>query len=77
MTTKVIHSYEVTISVPFPEEHKTPARRAINDAHGYAWAPDNDVPKPVQDAHWLLNAGQQQTVTVDVYSDGTRRIRLP
>ena len=72
---EIVYTYETTVTIPFPEQHAQAARRALNAAHGYKWSATNDAPIECVNAHWLLNASQQQTVTVDVFANGERRTR--
>jgi hypothetical protein len=71
-----IHSYECSVDVPFRSADQVATRVALSKAHGHVWSEHGDVPTVVQDAHWLLNANQQQTVIVDVFANGSRRIRM-
>ena len=71
-----IYSYVVSITIPAPPSVcMLSARQAINAAHGYMWKPEGMAPEVVNDAHWRLNSTQGAVITVDVYADGSRKVR--
>jgi hypothetical protein len=73
-----VYSYEATICVPHPNETLERGQclemlKAINTAHG--WTPGGEVPPDVRSAHYAVAAGREQTVTIDVFANGTRKVR--
>ena len=70
-----VYSYTTTIETLLPTHERIPALQAINAAHGYVPQWDEDAPKHILDAHYKLHGVQQQSVTIDIFADGTRRIR--
>lgn len=77
MSNEVVYSYKSSVGLTLPNEQSRSASRAISDAHGYAWSMDDDAPEPVRDAHYRLHTTQMVHIIVDVYADGTKRMRLP
>lgn len=70
-----VYSFERIIDVGILGEHHLPAVRAINKVHGVCPETVHGITDTVKNAHYRLVAVQQQRVTVDVYADGSMRIR--
>ena len=64
----VVYSYEKTLRIPVPDVHRNAALDAVIAAN---WT--NEI--AMAGAKRALEATCPQSVIVDVYSDGTRRIR--
>lgn len=72
-----VFSYSVVVIVALGQSDAIECRRALNRHHGFVSGVvlERDVTPAILSAHHKLHAIQQQTVTVDVFADGTRRIR--
>jgi hypothetical protein len=72
----VVYSFSETVRVPLPEPHQQRALEAVNRALGWipTWEDCNRA--EVIQAHRRIRGSYEQLITVDVYSDGTRRIRM-
>ena len=70
-----VYSYEIELVVPLPYEHEHVALVAINAAHGWTPSLEDTETAQLNEAHWMLRKTQAITVTVDVYADGSRKIR--
>jgi hypothetical protein len=68
--TRVVYSYLQEILIPLPGANKRLALQAINEANGRA----ADAPFALEDI-CRMSAASARMMTIDVYSDGTRRIR--
>jgi hypothetical protein len=67
---KVVYTYWQEILIPLPSANERLALRAINEANGR----DPDSPFSLEDI-CKMSTSSMRTLTIDVYSDGTRRIR--
>jgi hypothetical protein len=67
---RVVFSYSQIILVPLPSAFETLALRAINEANGR----DPNAVFSI-DEICRMSANSARSLTIDVYSDGTRRIR--
>jgi len=70
-----VYSYEIELVMPLPYEHERAALVAINAAHGWTPSWEGTGTAQLNEAHWMLRKTQAITVTVDVYADGSRKIR--
>jgi hypothetical protein len=67
---KVVHSYQQAILIPLLGADLRIALQAINEANGRA----PDAPFTLESV-CQMSAKSARVLTIDVYSDGTRRIR--
>jgi hypothetical protein len=67
---RVVFSYSQVILVPLPGAFEKSALRAINEANGR----DPNAPFTSDDI-CRMSANSARLLTIDVYSDGTRRVR--
>jgi len=70
-----VYSCETELVMPLPYEHERAALVAINAAHGWTPSWEGTGTAQLNEAHWMLRKTQAITVTVDVYADGSRKIR--
>lgn len=71
---KPVHTYQETVTLGLPLIEHRECLRAINAAHGHVVTLDSEDPEALRDAHYRLASYQQQTVTIGVFADGSRRI---
>jgi len=75
MSDAPVYSYKIEIVVPLPYEHEHAALVAINAAHRWTPSWEDAGTAQLNEAHWMLRKTQATTVTVDVYADGSRKMR--